>query len=588
MKKVIIGHRGVGKTSFLKRHQTYCKQLGIDAVHFDLDEQIELSEKQSIRNIFKDKGEAYFRELEESIFKKLTSENSSYVISLGAGFNLKRISNENEVLLLSRLTDKSGRIFLNRPRLNPDESPLEEYKQRYLERNEKFLDKATQLYSMPEGIEAENETEKKIVTGEFFIDDAFYTLTEKEISNLDYLKARYKVIELRTDLISLEKIVNVVQADCDKEWLISVRRNEKVPEFANARYDFDIELPHKPSFFAKNKRNIISCHTDQIDQALKQVQDIKDYHVKLSPAVESFDDLIKGYNWQQVDSRNRSFLPRSKNGKWMWYRQMAKYLQEINFIRNFTFLKDQPSKYQWLSLPLERPNRFAAVLGKPVLFSRSPEAHKSFFANKSTFFTAIEIDETELQKNYKWLKSVGLTYAAVTAPLKKVAYSISTESDDNSKKFESVNTLYLTGTKVISYNTDIFGFQNLMKEVTLRKDETVAVWGGGGTLHMMQSVLPDAIYMSSQTALQRDGTDVSDLKPSVLVWAAPRHADTQWPPVGWKPALVVDLNYVENSMGLEYAQKKNLNYISGLKMFQIQALEQKKFWNKVSETSFVI
>lgn len=588
MKKVIIGHRGVGKTAFLKRHEIYCKQLGIDAVHLDLDEQIELSENKSIKDIFKNEGQDYFRELEVTVFKKLTSEHPSYVISLGAGFNLKRISNENEVLVLSRVTDKSGRSFLNRPRLNPDESPLDEYKQRYLERNEKYLDKATQLYSMPEGIEAENETEKKIVTGQFFIDDAFYTLTEKEILNLNYLKARYKVIELRTDLISLEKIDGIVKSDLEKEWLISVRRDEKIPEYANARYDFDIELPQKPTFFSKHKRNIISCHADQIDQAMSLVQDIKDHHVKLSPAVESFEDLIKGYNWQQDDPRNRSFLPRSKNGKWMWYRQMAKYLQEINFVRNFTFLKDQPSKYQWLSLPLERPNRFAAVLGKPVLFSRSPEAHKSFFADKSTYFTAIEIDEEELKQNYKWLHALGLTYAAVTSPLKKVAYSISTQRDENSEKFESVNTLFFTGSKIVGYNTDVYGFQNLMKEVVLRQNETVAVWGGGGTLHMMQSVLPEAFYISSQTGLQRDGTDATSLKPSVLIWAAPRHANTQWPPLSWKPSLVVDLNYVENSMGLEYAQRMNLTYISGLKMFQIQALEQKKFWNKVSETASLL
>ena len=41
MKRVLIGHRGVGKTALLERHQTYFP----DIEHFDLDQEIEKRKK---------------------------------------------------------------------------------------------------------------------------------------------------------------------------------------------------------------------------------------------------------------------------------------------------------------------------------------------------------------------------------------------------------------------------------------------------------------------------------------------------------------------------------------------------------------
>lgn len=579
MKKVIIGHRGVGKSAFLKRHQTYLSQMGQTVPHFDLDQQIELFSHDTVQNIFQTKGEAYFRDLEAQVFKKLTEENKSYVISLGAGFNLSRIPGDCEVLLISRVTDKAGRIFLNRPRLNQEVSPLEEFQQRYLARHETYLDKATSLYTMPEGLEEENEIEQKIVAGQFFIEDAFYTLTEKELSNLSNLTNKYKTIELRTDLIPLSKINEIVTNNSNKNWLISVRKNEEISFFKNARYDFDIQIQNRPDFFQKDKKNILSCHTDDIDQALQEVKAIEGLHIKLSPAVETFADLKKGFEWQQVDQRNRSFLPRSKNGKWVWYRQLAKYFQEINFIRNFSFLKDQPSKFQWLSLPSDRPKQFGAVLGQPVLFSRSPEIHRKTFAKMKSFFTAIEIDEKELAENIHWLQSLGLTFAAVTSPLKKQAFQLSTVKSEKAVEFEAANTLFLKKDSILGFNTDVQGFADLIQQTILNADSKIAVWGGGGTLNMMKSVLANAIYFSSQTGQSRSGETLVGWQPDIVIWAAPRTEQTLWPSKDWNPKLVVDLNYVENSMGLEYAQKIQCKYESGLKMFKSQACEQQRVWD---------
>ena len=85
MKKVIIGHRGVGKTELLKRHQSYFSNV----THLDLDLEIEKTSGQSIATIFSNFGENYFRKLEIDTFNKLSSHHVNYVISLD---NLLKVS----------------------------------------------------------------------------------------------------------------------------------------------------------------------------------------------------------------------------------------------------------------------------------------------------------------------------------------------------------------------------------------------------------------------------------------------------------------------------------------------------------------
>ncbi len=63
MRRVFIGHRGVGKTSLLRRHQGYFP----DVAHFDLDAEIEKSQQHQI--FFKIKANQH-------------SEKSNYLFSI--------------------------------------------------------------------------------------------------------------------------------------------------------------------------------------------------------------------------------------------------------------------------------------------------------------------------------------------------------------------------------------------------------------------------------------------------------------------------------------------------------------------------
>lgn len=80
MKIILIGYMGSGKSSVGKK---LAEVLGISFK--DLDVEIEKQEANSISNIFSEKGEIYFRILENKILKNLLSQPESFVLATGGG-----------------------------------------------------------------------------------------------------------------------------------------------------------------------------------------------------------------------------------------------------------------------------------------------------------------------------------------------------------------------------------------------------------------------------------------------------------------------------------------------------------------------
>ena len=74
---------GVGKTVVGKK---LAKQLGLK--YIDTDDLIEKMKKRSIKDIFKKKGEPYFRDLETEVLKTL-QEYDNFVISTGGGIVMR-------------------------------------------------------------------------------------------------------------------------------------------------------------------------------------------------------------------------------------------------------------------------------------------------------------------------------------------------------------------------------------------------------------------------------------------------------------------------------------------------------------------
>ena len=81
MKKIILlGYMGCGKSTIAK---LLAEKVNLPSL--DLDESIEKKEKATVKSIFSEKGEIYFRKLEHEILSDLMKNQDSFILSLGGG-----------------------------------------------------------------------------------------------------------------------------------------------------------------------------------------------------------------------------------------------------------------------------------------------------------------------------------------------------------------------------------------------------------------------------------------------------------------------------------------------------------------------
>lgn len=121
MKIFLIGMPGSGKTTLGRKLAE-----GLQLPFVDLDEEIRKAEGQSIPDIFKEKGEAYFRQIESTQLKVWAEQSESFVVATGGGapcfHNGIDIINESGIsvfldvpvhVLLERVRSKTGRPLLD-------------------------------------------------------------------------------------------------------------------------------------------------------------------------------------------------------------------------------------------------------------------------------------------------------------------------------------------------------------------------------------------------------------------------------------------------------------------------------------------
>lgn len=603
---LIIGHRGTGKTELVKRMQITMQNP--EVAYLDLDDEIEKRIGKTIRELFMEHGEEYFRDMERQMFLEvLQKPYKDIFLVLGAGFDVTIIPPEHHVVWVKRHTDLDGRIFLNRPRLNPDMTPLQEYIKRASPREVRYQAAADEVYLMPEGIFEHHHQvlslERQLLSHQLRNIGGSVTVLasifEKE-SRLNLYKDRYagrgvQYFELRDDFLSEEQILKFIKEFSEEKFVFSFRAAQDRSEWwsTNAAQtvlqkaswiDWPLELGPPTEILEKvaAEKLILSAHEIAHFDDLMKFED-RVGHLKFAPLVETFNDLSRLHHWQQQQDDTRSFLPRSNEGRWGWYRQLQKGRQMINFWREGEgSAGDQPSLFQWMMTP-DKPAHFAAVLGDPVAHSFTPVEHSDFFLQRKLPVFAVRIARDEFTEAMPVLQEMGLQYAAVTAPHKESAANWIQHP-----KLKAVNTLYfdIKSNRWLGTSTDEVGFVELIEGVGMLAplQKEIFVWGGGGTLPMIEKVLPHASYFSSRTGEPREGSEsAKDILPKVVVWAAPRVDGAFMPPTEWHPAMVFDLNYKEDSVGREYAQLVGCNYESGLKMFVAQAQQQRAFWKQCEE-----
>lgn len=565
---VLIGHRGSGKTSVLDSLKEVFKTVEGRASFFDLDHEIE-SCFGKISDLFEDHGEGHFRDLERKCFAELLEkgEAKNTFISVGAGF-IGELPQEAQVIWIRRESDQAGRVFLDRPRLDPKVPPLAEWNIRFQEREERYLESHHQVLTLPEGRWLLEKTVRFFFSHWFSFlsqndlgpsfdvtllpEDVFAKRFEKKII---YQKSRK--LEVRQDLIEPSELGS-------SQVYFSHRLLNGPPAGASFNWeDWDLSLGSP-----KEKFWSLSSHTNQPPTSGSSGQVLK-----WAPEVDSFKSLLKGHRWYLQDQKHRAFLPRSANGRWRWYRRLFGPLMPIHFLKDYKGSSEDQPFWPELSLPCQSDVGFAAVLGGQVDLSWTPSVHYEFFKSHQVPVVSINIYESEFDEAIEVLSELGLKACAVTSPLKKLAFNKCTQfGSERDQSFGSINTLFIDGSKVVGTNTDVLGLEKLSENLKLSNEQLV-IWGGGGLLPVLKKVFPRAAHVPA-----RQGRVLK--KESIILWSSLRGEEVKWPePLGFVKK-VIDMNYSENSMGRELALMAGSDYLSGEEFFANQAMGQQVFWSQ--------
>ncbi|MCZ0932118.1 MAG: hypothetical protein OXJ52_03080 [Oligoflexia bacterium] len=600
MLNLIIGHRGTGKTHFLELVRDYYKKQGLGARFFDLDQEIEKTTGQTVSELF-EKGEIHFRKWEQKVFKKIARsliKNRAYFLAAGAGFTFKKSDGWN-VIYLGRESDKTGRIFPDRPPLT-NRSPLTEYKKYYNKRTPCYLQQADGYLFRREHFKSLETSDllflglKKIKSKPFIL-TLYPALLPKNKKNLKvYLEKRLnwglRFFELNDQHCSFEFIKQIQELIPSDKILFSSQDSKKFLKIPNkTHWSWDISLGSPPQ-----GATILSLHErgkTNLKSLLKDFSKYKNHHLKLAVEIFNLKELETAFNWQKEDPKNRSFLPRSKEGRWLWFRQVFGPQMRLHFIKehDLSFTKyqktevlDQPFLSQAVPF-IKKFKALAGILAYPVKTLATPSEQNHFFYKKNSIpVLALPLKEKEMTKqNLKILSRFGFIFFAVSSPLKCRAFLCAEKKDKISKTFKTSNTLIFYNKIWRAFNTDWKGLQKLK---SYSSSQTV-VWGGGGIRPVLQKALPLAQFYSARKALPLNKKhSLANFSPKTLIWAVGRKRMTegcQWPSKRFKPAQVIDINYTEDSPGLEYALKVKTSYKSGFDYFKEQAKKQRELFKKL-------
>ena len=343
--KILIGHRGVGKTTLLKLLPKALANLSLPTSTFvDLDRYIEERFQTRIATIFEQHGENYFRQIEKQCLLDLAQQSPTPGwVALGAGFNGLHCwpTEITDIIWIQRPSDNYPRYFFDRP-------PLANYQERILVREVNYSHWATEIWEFAEGLSDEAMIQKIqdwILPGPPDQRTAL-TLLPWHLSHPKRLenwitRPRAHYLEIRTDLLTLQDLTRIPKALLYKfQWILAIRNEDYLgylDYFSQNKMNFKIDVDQTLQAKKFLAFDILSSHNHQPPQ-LEAHSSSASQWLKWSPLLDSPLAWDQAHQWQARDPQRRLLMPRTL-AQWMlpasssWMRSSAFRMRDSQAVK---------------------------------------------------------------------------------------------------------------------------------------------------------------------------------------------------------------------------------------------------------------
>lgn len=224
------------------------------------------------------------------------------------------------------------------------------------------------------------------------------------------------------------------------------------------------------------------------------------------------------------------------------------------------------------------------LIGENISYSLSKRIHQLFGNEEYEIcsINSVQMDELLSSKSFKGVN--------VTIPYKEAVIRYLDEIDESVRKIGSCNLIINKNGKLVGYNTDYFGFLELIKHSKMNlQDSNVVILGSGGTSKTVKACLKSLsvrnIYVVSRSNKPYGYDDLCHLSYDYLINTTPvgsMNNDHLVTNLNENIKGVIDVIYrpFRTKLLLE-AIDKNVPHINGLYMLVYQAyLTHLKFFNQ--------
>ncbi len=236
------------------------------------------------------------------------------------------------------------------------------------------------------------------------------------------------------------------------------------------------------------------------------------------------------------------------------------------------------------------------LVGKNIGYSKSPELFKNFFKIQNLNAEYLLFDLESINQLEKILQNPNLKGFNVTIPYKNEILQYLDVISPEALKLQAVNTVKISGGKLIGYNTDIYGFELALKKHLKPAHKHALILGNGATAKTVRHVL-DTLDITHKTVSRKKSTRTityKELTPEtirrhlLIINTTPLgnlNFVNQKPPIPYEAITpqhyLFDLNYNPPvSLFLWEGKKRNAQTQNGLKMLELQARKAWEIWQK--------